>query len=82
MMLLTFTPQQYASALPLVSPWTSSVSTFLLSLDTVTVDQSAVTSDRTFDPILPDTNQILAFISIAALSAIAVYVWANEVVRH
>ena len=49
----------------------------MLSLDT-TADQAI----RTFDPVLPDTSQIVAFGCIAALTAAAVYVWANEVVRR
>ena len=35
---------------------------------------------RVFEPILPDTPTLVGFASIALLSAVAVWVWANQVV--
>ena len=35
---------------------------------------------RVFEPILPDTPTLVGFGSIALLSAVAVWVWANQVV--
>jgi hypothetical protein len=42
--------------------------------------ESSVASATTFEPILPDTNAILGFVGIILVSAVAGWVWANQVV--
>jgi hypothetical protein len=44
-----------------------------------TVDRTLVPT-VTFEPVIPDTPALVGFAAIILLSALAVYVWANQVV--
>ncbi|GKZ00384.1 hypothetical protein MPSEU_000991400 [Mayamaea pseudoterrestris] len=69
----------------LLTPATGIISSLVGLKKTSLVSSSALLLSTmedggTFDPILPDASQLVAFGSIAALTAVAVYVWATEVV--
>jgi hypothetical protein len=52
------------------------------SVTTTTVSDTAVSSSASmvFEPMLPDTATLWGFVIIVVLSAVAVWVWANQVV--
>ena len=46
----------------------------------ITTSTTMLPSGETFAPIVPDTSTLIAFAAIVVLSAVAVWVWANQVV--
>jgi len=46
----------------------------------LTASVETLPSGSTFEPVVPDTSTLIGFSSIVVLSAVAVYVWANQVV--
>lgn len=48
--------------------------------EAVEVAAAAASPATTFEPVLPDAGTLVGFIAVALLSAIAVWVWANQVV--
>ena len=64
----------------LSSPFEQFTSSTSLTLADATQSVTTLPSGETFEPILPDSSTLIAFGSIILLSALAVWVWANQVV--
>lgn len=83
-------PRTVASSTPAsLSSWSTSTTTFTVSQPTDAFSTSFATaaqgpstlpSGEMFEPILPDASTLIAFGSIIALSALAVWVWSTQVV--
>lgn len=65
---------------------TETTARFLSSIDPLTSTSTStipitLPSGSTFEPVIPDASTLIGFGSIVVLSALAVYIWANQVVR-
>jgi hypothetical protein len=68
------------AARPLMMTWQDSSFLTAAAQEMSAGVESSVAAATTFEPILPDTSAILGFVGIILVSAVAGWVWANQVV--
>jgi hypothetical protein len=68
------------AARPLMMTWQDSSFLTAAAQEMSAGVESSVAAATTFEPILPDTSAIIGFVGIILVSAVAGWVWANQVV--